>query len=55
MVSNIIYRQLPEDEVEEFRLWARQNYVCGDKIEELWHPVVRAECEHMNVEQIEMR
>lgn len=39
----------PEEEVQ-FRAWARANYKVGDPIKPVWHPVVRAECERMNME-----
>lgn len=45
------FRQLNESEKKEFKQWARDNYTPGDKISELWHPIVRQECEKINEEQ----
>ena len=42
------FRTLNKKEELEFRLWARNNYIVGMPIDELWHPVVRQECEAMN-------
>lgn len=44
----MIFRSLTPDEVTTFRIWARKNYRAGDIINELWHPVVREECERIN-------
>lgn len=42
-------RSTAEDE-KEYRKWARENYKPGTKINVLWHPVVRHECEAMNID-----
>jgi len=43
-----LFRTLNQDEVNEFREWARINYEKGTPINKAWHPVVQAECEAMN-------
>ena len=50
---NTLFRQLKGSEENEFRQWARDNYVPGEPINEIWHPVVREECEQMNREHSE--
>ena len=45
-----LFRELDEQEQEEFEQWARDNYTPGDDISTLWHPVVREECARMNLE-----
>ena len=44
-----MFRELTKDEVEEFKLWARENYDYKE-IKDIWHPVVREECRQMVVE-----
>lgn len=46
-----LFRELNEDEVLQFRAWARENYEPYSYISELWHPVVKEECEIINQEQ----
>lgn len=48
------FRKLTDEETAEFRQWARDNYQPGDPINEVWHPVVREECERMNNEQMKV-
>lgn len=38
------FRSLSDKEEEEFRAWARDNYVLGDPVPSTWHPVVVDEC-----------
>ena len=45
-----LFRELNETETEEFKLWARENYVPGDNIPIIWHPVIRKECAKINEE-----
>lgn len=40
----MFFRQLSEEEVKQFRQWARENWNPGDEIKMIWHPVVRDEC-----------
>lgn len=42
-----LFRELEPGAAARFRQWARDNYVPGDPINPLWHPVVRDECERM--------
>lgn len=46
-----MFRDLAEAEVKEFQQWARDNYAPHSKVNEVWHPVVRAECEKINAEE----
>ena len=39
-----LFRDLSEREVSEFKQWAHDNYVPGEEISTVWHPVVQAEC-----------
>lgn len=49
-----MFRQLTESEKEKFRQWARTNYIPQTEINEVWHPVVQAECRRIN-EEIEFQ
>jgi hypothetical protein len=49
-----MFRQLTEPEKEKFRKWARTNYIPHTEINEVWHPVVQAECRRIN-EEIEVQ
>lgn len=53
MMPDDFFRDLTDDEIAEFRAWARANYTPGDTINPVWHPVVREECELMNAKQQE--
>jgi len=48
------FRELSQQEEQEFRWWARDNYEPHSEIDGLWHPVVRDECEKMNKENERM-
>ena len=50
LLPDSFFRKLNEQEVEEFKAWARSNFHPGDKIQDTWHPVVRAECHKMEEE-----
>jgi hypothetical protein len=40
-----IFKQLNEQETEQFKKWARDNFnPVTDKASSIWHPVVRQEC-----------
>ena len=47
-----IYRDLSEQEQEDFKKWARDNYEPFTEINESYHPVVKAECELINEENL---
>lgn len=49
-----MFRQLTEPEKEKFRQWARTNHIPHTEINEVWHPVVQAECSRIN-EEIEFQ
>jgi len=50
MMHDCLFRELNDDEVNQFKQWARDNYVLGTEVSKLWHPVVREECERMEQE-----
>jgi len=51
-LTNNFFRELDDDEVIEFKQWARDNYTPGDKIKYVWHPVIRRECLKMYAEKL---
>jgi len=47
-----IFRNLNKEEIKEFKQWARDNHKAGDHFDEnLWHPVVIAECKQIDSER----
>lgn len=42
------FRDLPPAEEQAFRQWAVDNYVKGQPVNPVWHPVVRDECYRIN-------
>ena len=51
MSNSVLFRELDDAEVAEFRAHARANHKPGDHIErEIWHPVIVAECELIDAE-----
>lgn len=54
-MENQFFRKLNNFDESIFRKWARDNYIPGNEIPTVWHPVVRHECEEMNIEQINAR
>jgi len=46
-----LFRELQSNEIDEFKKWARENYIPGDAISEVWNPVVQEECSLINKEQ----
>jgi hypothetical protein len=46
-----LFRDLNEDEVADFKQWARDNYELGTDISSIWHPVCQEECRLMNEEK----
>jgi hypothetical protein len=47
-MNDILFRHLDPAEVEDFKAWARDNYVPGTPVSPLWHPVIREECRLIN-------
>jgi len=47
-----LFRDLTDQEIKEFRQWARDNYAIGSAISDVWHPVVRDECHKINDEHL---
>ncbi len=45
-----LFKDLTAEEEDEFRQWARDNYVCFSDVSGVWHPVVQDECSKMNSE-----
>tara|TARA_R100000789_G_scaffold14798_1_gene18366 strand:+ start:599 stop:892 length:294 start_codon:yes stop_codon:yes gene_type:complete len=45
-----IFRKLNKKEEQEFKQWARDNYIPGTKVNEVYHPVVQQECDLINRE-----
>ena len=46
------FRSLDQKEEAEFRQWARDNFIVGEtEINPVWHPVVRGECQLMEIEE----
>ena len=43
-----MFRDLTEAEVLTFRAWADDEYVPGEVISPIWHPVVQARCAEIN-------
>jgi len=54
-LPNSFFKKLTDVDVQEFRQWARKNYVPGSEINGVWHPASRAECELMNLEAVQSR
>lgn len=48
-----MFRQLTEQEKNQFKQWARTNYIPYTEINPVWHPVVQFECRRIN-EEIEV-
>lgn len=46
-----LFRELDEQEVQEFKKWARDNFdPSSDTIKIVWHPVIQDECKKMIAE-----
>ena len=39
---------LSEDETEDFKKWARENYTPFSEIKGVWHPIVQQQCIDIN-------
>jgi len=46
----VLFKNLNDDEIIEFKKWARDNYKRLSPIEGVWHPVIQKECSEMNLE-----
>jgi len=44
-----MFKILSNNEVEEFKLWAQNNYEKGTKINPAWHPVIVTKCILINL------
>lgn len=45
-----MFKHLSDDEIGDYRQWARDNYQIYSEIKGIWHPVVQLECVMMNLE-----
>jgi len=45
-----LFRELDAEEEAEFRKWSRENYVPGEPINGVWHPICQDECVKINAE-----
>ena len=53
MSNSILFRELGDVEIAEFKAYARENHKAGDPIDrEIWHPVIVEECELIDMEAI---
>ena len=43
-----MFKSLNSDEVEEYRVWAKDNYEKFSEIKGIWHPVIQDECRRIN-------
>jgi len=43
-----LYKELTKDEIKVFKQWARDNYIPGEPINLIWHPVIVEECKLMH-------
>jgi hypothetical protein len=50
-MDNSFFRELNDQEVEQFKQWARDNFKPDMEINETWHPVVRQELARLQKEQ----
>lgn len=49
---NTLFRKLDEDEQEEFKQWAYENYISGQPINSGHHPIIQKTCRAINTTQI---
>ena len=45
-----MFRELSITEQQEFREWARENYLPEEHISPIWHPIIQEECQKINQE-----
>lgn len=46
----MMFLELNAEQAKSFREWARDNYLPGEPIKGIWHPVVQEECVTINRE-----
>jgi len=46
-LRGLYIQHLSEDEIDDMRQWAWDNYKPGDAVKSYWHPIVRRECERI--------
>ena len=42
-----LFRGLSEEQINDMRQWAWDNYKPGDAVKSYWHQIVRRECERI--------
>jgi len=47
-----LFKSLSDEQEKEFRNGARENYIPMTKINPVWHPVYREECNKINDEEL---
>jgi hypothetical protein len=52
-MAKALFKKLSPKKEAEFRAWARKNHHPGDKIDPLWHPIVKDECEKIDLEALQ--
>lgn len=50
-MDNSFFRELNDQEVEQFKQWAKDNFKPDMEINETWHPVVRQELARLQAEE----
>jgi len=50
-MDDSFFKVLNKKETAEFKQWARENHKIGDRVEPIWHPVVREECKRIDEER----
>jgi hypothetical protein len=53
VMPNFAFKKLSPKQQAKYREWARKNYHPGDKIDPTWHPIIRAECERIEIEALQ--
>lgn len=48
-----MFKQLSESEVAEYQQWARDNFVPGEEVNPVFHPVIQKQCLELEWEYLE--
>jgi hypothetical protein len=48
--KTMLFQKLNETDADKYRQWAHDNHCAGDRINTVWHPVIRAECAKINAQ-----
>lgn len=49
-LPSFMFKKLTREEEAKYRKWARELYKSGEPINAIWHPVVKDECNKINLE-----